>query len=211
MGYNSRVMSEEIKILKLKQILDSVIELTNSPLYEYRISNNYLPVSGEGNHDAKLMFVGEAPGANEAKQGRPFCGASGKVLDKLIESIGIKRKDVYITNIVKDRPPKNRDPQPDEIALYSPFLVEQINIIEPQIIATLGRISMGFIMEKFRLLDKLQTISKIHGMVFDAEASYGPIKIVTLYHPALATYNPKTIDTMKLDFQVIKELLINSK
>ncbi len=203
-------MNEENRIASLDLIKKKVIGLKRSPLYKYRISNNYFPVLGEGSHKASLMFVGEAPGANEAKQGRPFCGASGKILDKLIASIGINRSSVYITNIIKDRPPKNRDPLPSEIAIYSPFLIKQIDIIKPRIIATLGRIPMAFILEKFGLKDKLQTIGKIHGKVFEAPASYGEIKIIALYHPAVGAYNSNTIKIMKRDFKILKKLLNNN-
>jgi len=200
-------MSEGTKIEQLRQIRDEVVNLKTSPLYEYRLQNNYHSVLGEGSHDAEVMFVGEAPGLNEAKQGGPFCGAAGRVLDELLASIGLPRKDVYITNIVKDRPPGNRDPLPEEIAFYAPFLMRQIEIIQPKIIVTLGRISMGIIFEKFGLSGELTTISKMHGQAYDAHASYGPIKIVSLYHPAVGTYNPHTIETMKTDFQIIKKLL----
>src|SRR3989344_7238990 len=105
----------------MKAIRDEVLGLTNSPLYIYRTDNKYFPVIGEGSHDAKIMVVGEAPGRNEAKTGRPFCGAAGQILDDLLASINIPRTDVYITNIVKDRPPSNRDPLPSEIELYAPF------------------------------------------------------------------------------------------
>lgn len=200
-------MKEVTKTDELRQIRDEVVNLKNSPLYEYREKNNYHAVLGEGDHSAEVMFVGEAPGLNEAKQGRPFCGAAGKVLDELLESIGLPRKDVYITNIVKDRPPGNRDPLPEEIALYAPFLMRQIEVIKPKIIATLGRISMGFIFQVFGLGGELQPISKMHGRAFDAVVSHGPIKIVALYHPAVGTYNPNTKDIMKKDFEIIKELL----
>src|SRR3989338_281686 len=133
----------------LKQIKEEVVNLKDSPLYEYRIENNYFPVIGEGSHDAKIMFVGEGPGKNEAETGKPFCGASGKVLTQLIESIGLQRSDVYITNVVKDRPPDNRDPLPQEISLYAPFLDRQIEIIQPKVVATLGRYSMAYIMSRF--------------------------------------------------------------
>ena len=102
---------------KLKQIRDEIMALKDSPLYEYRVSNKYFPVIGEGSHEAKIMFIGEAPGKNEALTAKPFCGASGKILDQLLESVGIHRPDVYVTNIVKDRPPENRDPTFSEIAL----------------------------------------------------------------------------------------------
>ena len=189
----------------LKKIKDELVELKDSPLYKYRKENNYFPVIGEGSHFARIMFVGEAPGRNEAKTGRPFCGAAGKILDELLESVGIKREEVYVTNIVKDRPQENRDPLPDEIKIYGPFLDRQIEIIKPEIIATLGRFSMQYIMEKFKLILDLEPISKAHGKSYDAEASYGPMKIIPLYHPAAAIYNQHLKDTLLQDFQVLTE------
>src|SRR3989344_3034494 len=123
----------------LSKIKEEIVNLNKSPLYKIRIKNKVFPVIGEGSHHAKIIFIGEAPGRNEAATGRPFCGAAGKVLDELLASVNIERKDVYITNIVKDRPPFNRDPLPEEIKVYGPFLDRQIEIIQPEVIATLGR------------------------------------------------------------------------
>lgn len=195
------------KTEELKKIKDRVWDLKESPLYEFRRRNNYYPVIGEGNHDAKIMFVGEAPGQNEAKTGKPFCGAAGKILDELLESVEVDRKSVYVTNIVKDRPPANRDPLPSEIALYSPFLEKQIEIIKPLVIATLGRFSMKFILEKFNLPEKERSISVLHGKILNATSSYGKINIIPLYHPAVAIYNPSIKNAMKNDFQVFKKFL----
>ena len=134
---------------QLRDIRDEVLRLKTSPLYRERVKNKVFPVIGEGSHDAAIMFVGEAPGKNEAEQGRPFCGAAGRVLDELLASVDIPRKEVYITNIVKDRPPNNRDPLPPEIELYAPFLDQQIEVIKPRVIATLGRFSMAYIMDRY--------------------------------------------------------------
>lgn len=188
----------------LKKIKDELLALTDSPLYKYRKENNYFPVIGEGSHFSRIMFVGEAPGKNEAQTGRPFCGASGKILDELLTSIGIKREDVYITNIVKDRPQENRDPLPDEIKVYGTFLDRQIEIIKPEIIATLGRFSMQFIFEKFKMFLDLEPISLAHGKVFETETSYGKVKIVPLYHPAASIYNQHLKDTLRKDFEALK-------
>lgn len=188
----------------MEQINDEVVALKNSPLYKFRIENNYFPVIGEGNHSAKIMFIGEAPGRNEAKTGRPFCGAAGKILDELLDSIGIKREDIYITNIVKDRPPQNRDPLPEEIKIYGPFLDRQIEIIQPKIIATLGRYAMSYIMTKLNLESKLEPISKMHGKIFETGTSYGSTKIIPLYHPCVAVYNPHTKTQLKSDFAILK-------
>ena len=191
---------------KMRQIKDEVVNFKDSPLYKERINSRNLPVIGEGSHDAKIMFVGEAPGKNEAETGRPFCGAAGRILDELLLSAGMDRKDVYVTNVVKDRPPQNRDPLPEEIAAYAPYLDRQIEIIQPQIIATLGRFSMKYIMEKFGLSHELQSISKIHGQMFETETSYGKIKIVPMYHPATVLYNPNIKEELKRDFNTLLDL-----
>ena len=189
----------------LKQIKDEVLAGKNLPLYEERTKNKVFPVIGEGDHNAQIMFVGEAPGKNEAETGRPFCGASGKILDELLASIGMPRKDVYVTNIVKDRPPMNRDPLPEEITAYAPFLDRQIEILKPKVIATLGRFSMRYIMEKFGLGTSLSTITMIHGRLFSAETPFGTIQVLPLYHPAVALYNSNTKEDLKKDFQALKK------
>lgn len=192
---------------QLKKIRDEIWNLKKSPLYEYRVKNKYYPVIGEGNHDAKIIFIGEAPGENEAKTARPFCGAAGRILDELLQSINLDRKEVYITNIVKDRPPGNRDPLPVEIEFYSPFLERQIEIIKPSAIATLGRFSMKFILEKFSMPEKDMSISQLHGKDLDTEASYGKIKIIPLYHPAVALYKNSSKKELEKDFQILKLFL----
>src|SRR3990167_4326213 len=189
----------------LRIIKDEVLALKESPLYAERIKNGAFPVIGEGSHEAKIMFVGEAPGKNEAKTGRPFAGAAGKILDQLLVSVGINRPDVYITNIVKDRPPLNRDPLPEEILIYGPFLDRQIDIIQPRVIATLGRFSMEYIMHKFGLEKELKTISVMHGTSVTAEASYGPIEIVAFYHPAGAIYKQHSKETLFEDFKILQK------
>ena len=187
----------------LKKIKDKVLALKESPLFEERVKNNYFPVIGEGNHSAEIMFIGEAPGENEAKTGRPFCGRAGKVLDMLLQSVGINRQDVYVTNIVKDRPPGNRDPFPDEIEIYAPFLDRQIEIIKPKVVATLGRFSMSYIMNRYGLEWEVAPISIIHGQVF----STNNFKFVPLYHPAAAIYNQHLLDTLKEDFKVLRTVV----
>lgn len=190
---------------EMKQIRDELLNLTNSPLYTYRTENKYFPVVGEGSHDAHIVFIGEAPGETEAKTARPFCGRSGKMLDELLASIGLDRQSVYITNLVKDRPPGNRDPEPAEITLYASFLDRQIDIIQPKVIGLLGRYSMKYIFEKFGLATVLQPISKLHGQVFSAEASYGPITIIAFYHPAAALYNGSMKPVLMDDFKILKK------
>ncbi len=188
---------------QLKQIKNEVLNLVSSPLYSYRTENNFFPVIGEGSHSAEIMLVGEAPGQNEAKTGRPFCGSSGRVLDQLLASAGLARDKVYITNIVKDRPPENRDPTPEEIRLYGPFLDRQLEIIKPKTVASLGRHSMKYLMEKFNLMHLFEPISKLHGKKFEAEMPYGKVKFVSLYHPAVGVYNAGKIPELKKDFKNI--------
>ncbi|MEK7579105.1 MAG: uracil-DNA glycosylase [Patescibacteria group bacterium] len=200
-------MTETTKTDQLREVRDAVVNLTTSPLYAYRKANNYFSVLGEGSHDAKVMFIGEAPGKNEAEKGRPFCGAAGKVLDKLLTSINLKREDVYVTNIVKDRPPENRDPLPEEIEAYGPFLDRQIEIIQPKVLATLGRFSMAYILNRFNLSALLEPIGKAHGKIYTATTSYGEVTIIPVYHPATALYNNSMFPALEADFKVIEQVL----
>ena len=189
----------------LRKIKDEVVALKESPLYAERIKNKVFPVIGEGSHFCKIMFVGEAPGATEAKTGRPFVGSAGKFLNELLAGIGIKREDVYITNIVKDRPPENRDPLPSEIEIYGPFLDRQIDIIRPKVIATLGRFSMNYIMQKFDLDFDIEPISRAHGKSYETKAPYGSVTIIPQYHPAAALYNGSLRETLQKDFEILKK------
>lgn len=153
-------------------------------------------VFGEGNIDCSVMFIGEAPGFNEDIQKRPFVGRAGKVLDEMITGIGWKRSDVYITNIVKRRPPENRDPLPEEIEAYKPYLARQIEIINPKIIATLGRFSMNYFLP-------LTKISKDHGKVSQAEGRI----IFPLYHPAAALRATAVMDDLRADFKKLPDVV----
>lgn len=189
---------------QLEALADELENLRESPLYAYRVENGYRVVPGEGDPDAAILFIGEAPGASEAKQGRPFAGASGRVLDELLQGIGLKREEVYITNVVKDRPPDNRDPRAAEIEVYAPFLRRQIEIIEPQVIATLGRFAMAFVLDLFAVPSGGQKISDLHGQPTGMQAPYGPITLVPLYHPAVALYNRDQRGTLEADFEVLK-------
>lgn len=186
---------------EIKKIYNEVVSFKKSPLYKLRIKEGYLPVIGEGSHDADIMLIGEAPGKNEALTGRPFCGTSGRILDELLEHVSLNREDVYITNILKDRPPANRDPKPEEIEMYVPFLDRQIEVIGPKVLATLGRFSMEYIMKRYNLMT--EPISKIHGKKFKS----GDITVVPLYHPAVAVYNASRKGELKKDFEVLKEFV----
>jgi uracil-DNA glycosylase family 4 len=189
----------------LKKIKDKVVRLKNSALADMRRTNKVFPVIGEGSDEASIMFIGEAPGKNEAMQGRPFVGASGKFLNSLLESVGIKREEVYITNIVKDRPPENRDPTPAEIEQYGPFLDAQIDIIQPKVIATLGRFSMNYVMKRLGLESEIEPISAAHGKSYEARTSYGTVTIVPQYHPAVALYNGSMRGVLQKDFEIMKK------
>lgn len=195
----------ELRHTELKKMRDFLLSDESAPLYQYRTENNYFPVIGEGTHGASIVFVGEAPGQTEAKTGRPFCGAAGKFLDVMLESIGLDRTSVYITNLVKDRPPENRDPTPEEIAYYSPLLIKQLELIKPSCVVTLGRYSMAFLMQYYGLGESLESISKIHGKVFTP--SKGEMSIVTLYHPAVALYNGGMRANLLEDFKVLQQFM----
>jgi len=189
-------MTKSEKIEKeLRKIKEEVLNCKKCSLYKTRT----YPVIGQGNHQAKIVFIGEAPGFNEDKTGRPFCGKAGKILDELLESAGIKRKEVYICNILKCRPPGNCDPDEKEIEACVPYLEKQIQIIKPKIICTLGNYSTGYILRKYNLEDKIQGISKIHGEIFSKDT----IKIIPLYHPAVATYNSNMIEVLKKDMKIL--------
>ncbi len=186
---------------ELKKIKEEIINCRKCSLYKTR---NY-PVIGEGNHQAKIVFVGEGPGSSEDRTGYPFCGAAGKILDELLNAVEIKREEVYICNILKCRPPGNRDPQKEEIEACVPYLEKQIEIIKPEVVCPLGRFAMEFLMEKFGLKDQIQGISKIHGKVFESRSLFQKITLIPFYHPAVATYNANMKEVLKKDFQVLKK------
>ncbi len=156
-------------------------------------------VLGSGSLDAGIMFIGEAPGFNEDLQGKPFVGRAGEVFDELLKSVGLERREVYIANVLKCRPPGNRGPAKEEIRACTPYLDEQISVIRPGVIATLGSFSMSYIFGKFGL--KEDKISRIHGRVFRISNLAGTRKIVPLYHPAVATYNAGMKPTLLEDFR----------
>ena len=162
-------------------------------------------VFGEGNKNADIVFVAEAPGANEDKTGRPFVGRAGEVLNELLESISLRRKDIFICNILKCRPPKNRNPLPEEIELCTPYLDLQLQYIKPKVICTLGNFATEYIMKRYNLGAQVNTISKIHGRVFVAVTLFNTIKIIPLYHPAVVTYQPTMLPILLKDIKVVGE------
>jgi len=160
------------------------------------------PVVGEGSLDAKIMFIGEAPGFNEDMQGQPFVGKAGQLLDELLASAGLERAEIYITNILKCRPPKNRNPQPEEIKACTPYLDRQIAIIKPVTLCPMGNFAATYIMEKFG--HKAESIGRIHGRVFKVRNLLLDARIIPLYHPASAVYNPAMKFILIADFKLIK-------
>lgn len=159
-------------------------------------------VPGEGSLDAAVMFIGEAPGYWEDVKGQPFVGAAGKLLDEMLSRVDFSRGEVYITNVVKCRPPENRDPLPNEIKTCSPYLDRQIRIIEPKFIVTLGRHAASYILPKAGF--ETGSISKIHGRVYEANLLGFKVFIISMYHPAAALYNVKYKDELDRDFQLLK-------
>lgn len=190
------------KLERLEQIRADIVDHNICPNLAEAARNL---VMGDGAPDADIVFIGEAPGRNEDEQGLPFVGAAGKFLNEMLASINLERQDVFITNIVKYRPPNNRDPLPDEKQAFWPYLARQLEVIEPKVIVTLGRHSMEFF-----LPDK--KISQIHGQPKKLSVKlHGGRQsswvILPLYHPAAALYNGGMRQALIEDFQVVKTLL----
>jgi DNA polymerase len=188
---------------ELEKTLNEAMRCKKCRLWESRTN----VVFGEGNSNAKVMLIGEAPGLNEDKEGRPFVGQAGRLLNEtLLRAAGLERSQVYITNVVKCRPPKNREPAEDEVEACFSYLNVQIQSIKPRLIITLGNIATSTLFRKFNL--KLASMSQIHGKVFNVSTlSYGNLKIVPSYHPATALYNPRALSVMMEDWKLISEII----
>jgi uracil-DNA glycosylase family 4 len=158
-------------------------------------------VFGSGNPSAELMFVGEAPGFHEDKQGVPFVGAAGQLLSKLLDGIGLKREDVYIANVLKCRPPGNRDPQLEEIESCEPHLWRQIELIQPKLICTLGNFATKL------LSGRPAGITQVHGRPQDVALGGNEVTLYPIFHPAAALYTPRMLAVLQEDFARIPELL----
>lgn len=182
---------------ELQLIHSQVLECTKCELHRSRTH----AVPGDGPIDAKIMFVGEGPGQNEDEQGRPFVGAAGKYLTELLESIGLNRSDVFITNIVKCRPPNNRAPRKSEIEACNPYLQSQMRLIKPRVICALGTPAIA------TLMGDEYSAGKSHGR----PATKGEVTILPMYHPAAALYDPSLKATISHDFQILKQLLEKEK
>lgn len=159
------------------------------------------PVPGDGSASADILFIGEAPGKTEDEQGKPFVGAAGKFLAEMLQGIGMRREDVYITNVIKYRPPNNRDPLPEEVEACWPWLQAQVKLIDPKLIVMLGRHSL----ERFVPGKK---ISQVHGQAFRRDfAGLGPRVYFALYHPAAALYNGSMRSVLMEDFKKIPKVV----
>lgn len=183
------------KQTRLDQITADMLSDTNLCPDLARTATNLVP--GEGNPDAEVVFIGEAPGHQEDTTGKPFVGPSGTFLTELIESAGLHREDVFITSIVKYRPPNNRDPRPDEKQQSWPYLLRQLRVIQPKLVVTLGRHSMGHFVPK-------GTISELHGTVVTG----GEWPVLPLFHPAAALYNNNMRKVIIEDFARLKDILL---
>jgi DNA polymerase len=186
----------------LEEIAAEVRVCTNCRLHQTRTK----AVPGEGDPDTEVVFVGEGPGFNEDREGRPFIGRAGDLLVKLLASIGWRRDDVFITNVVKCRPPDNRDPQPDEIAACAPFLRRQLEVLDPAVVVTLGRFSMGTFMPGAR-------ISQAHGTVRPVDPATGAKQalVFAMYHPAAALRTPAIERDSYADVAAVPAALIDSR
>ncbi len=176
-------------------------DCTKCPLSEGRTQ----VVFGSGNADAGLMFVGEAPGFHEDQQGKPFVGRAGKLLDELLGGIEMTRDDVFVANVLKCRPPGNRDPQPSEIESCEPFLAQQVGLIEPAVICTLGNFATKL------LTGRRDGIMKVHGQPQTHELGGRVVTIFPVYHPAAALRTPSMVDTLREDFARLPALLAASE
>ena len=186
----------------LEEIAAEVRVCTNCRLHQTRTK----AVPGEGDPDTEVVFVGEGPGFNEDREGRPFIGRAGDLLVKLLASIGWRREDVFITNVVKCRPPDNRDPQPDEIAACAPYLRRQLEVLDPAVVVTLGRFSMGTFMPGAR-------ISQAHGTVRPVDPATGASAalVFAMYHPAAALRTPAIERESYADIAAVPAALIDSR
>jgi uracil-DNA glycosylase family 4 len=184
------------KVRKLAEIDREVAACRKCPLW--RGATN--PVPGAGSAEAEVMFIGEGPGFYEDKQGLPFVGPAGKLLDQLLEMIGLRRTEVFIANMIKHRPPGNRDPLPQEMAACSGYLERQIEVVEPKVIVPLGRFSMGKFIPGVR-------ISQVHGQARFVQVSGRKVIVIPMYHPAAALRAGRIMEELKKDFLVIGKFL----
>ena len=185
----------------MREVVAEVVGCRGCELWRHR----HNPVPGEGNVDAAVIFVGEAPGYWEDVKGRPFVGAAGELLDELLSEIGLSRDDIYIANVLKCRPPENRDPSSDEVAACTPFLNRQIQIIGPRLIVTLGRHATSYVLSEACF--PAEGITKLHGRTFTTRLLGLQLVVIPTFHPAAALYNVKYKRGLEDDFQIVKSEL----
>ena len=185
---------------EMDEVRKRVLSCQKCDLYKTR----HQPVVGDGSTDASILFIGEAPGFHEDKKGLPFVGRAGRILDDLLLSVDLHRSDVFIANILKCRPPENRNPQKNEIIACTEFLDRQIEIIQPSILVPLGNFACSYIFEKFGI--SYDKISNIHGKIFRKNTLLGSLFIIPMYHPAVATYNPHKKSILLNDMKAIQSL-----
>jgi len=163
-------------------------------------------VIGKGNLKAGILFVGESPGRNEDEQGLPFVGAAGKNLDKLLNEVGLSLEDIYVTNILKCRPPENRDPLPEEIKAHTPWLIKQIQEMKPKVVCSLGNYATKFFLANGNvdLMDKQPGITSVHGKVKEMDFLGLKIRLIPLFHPAAIIYNRSLIKKWEEDMGIVK-------
>jgi len=188
------------KAQKLKEIAAQVSRCQKCPLYKTATQ----PVFGAGNPAAEIVFVGEAPGYWEDQRGIPFCGAAGNLLNRLLESIKLKRQEVFICNILKHRPPNNRDPLPGEIKACTPFLKAQLLIIKPRLVVTLGRFALNYFLPSVY-------ISRVHGQIKKIRWENLDLSLFPLFHPAAALRNPQIMSQLEKDFLQIPQIIADLK
>ena len=191
-------MDSQEKQLKIDKLRMQIASCTRCPLHITRTNT----VPGEGDVNADIMFIGEAPGRNEDLQGKPFVGRAGDIFDKLLQSIGLTRGQIYLCNILKCRPPNNRNPLAGEISACVGSLDLQIKTINPKVIGTLGNFATTYIFDRYNVPPA--KISSVAGRVIDVETPYGPKKIVPVFHPAVATYDVNKTDLLLSHFQAFK-------
>lgn len=185
-------------MVKMEELAKHVLNCKHCPLWKTRTN----PVIGEGNVNADIMFVGEAPGRREDQLGRPFVGRAGKLLSEMLHSVGMTRNEVYISNVVKCKPPNNRSPKAREIKACLPYLNRQIKAISPSVICTLGLTATQYILTMFGLLGG--NISELHGKVLSAPS----VRVVPLYHPSVVIRNIKPKSTLFEGFKTVKKLYL---
>ena len=203
----------QVNIMGNRELLKEIEMEIESIFLPLKVTATNL-VFGKGNPDADIVFVGEAAGRNEDLQGIPFCGAAGKNLDKLLEKVGLSLEDVYICNILKYRPPENRDPLPYEIEAHTPYLMKQIKVIKPRVVCSLGNYATKFFLSlgDVDLMKGQPGITEIHGVVQDIEIDGLKIKLIPLFHPAAIIYNrTKLTPLWEADMKVVKNEIFNDR